>query len=62
MSDEEREFRLRPIKPPVPKTASGGVAWSSGFRLLMRYARQSSADGQDHRVECGDFPIASGVR
>jgi len=45
MSEEEREFRLRPGKPPVSKNASGGVAWSSGFRLLMHYARQSRSAG-----------------
>jgi len=45
MSEEEREFRLRPGKPPVSKKASGGVAWSSGFRLLMHYARQSRSAG-----------------
>jgi type IV secretory pathway VirD2 relaxase len=44
MSEEEREFRLRPGKPPVSK-ASGGVMWSSGFRLLMNYARQSKGGG-----------------
>jgi len=45
MSEEEREFRLRPGKPPVSKNASGGVAWSSGFRLLMHHARQSRSAG-----------------
>ena len=40
--DEEREFRLRPTKPRVPRNE--GAAWSSGFRLLMHYARSSRKD------------------
>jgi hypothetical protein len=44
MSEGEREFRLRPGKPPISK-ASGDVRWSSGFRLLMHYARQSKGGG-----------------
>ncbi len=39
MSDEEREFRLRPGKPKVSRTKGGG--WTPGFRMLMHYARQS---------------------
>lgn len=38
-TDEEREFRLRPPKPRVPRNE--GAAWSSAFRLLMHYARSS---------------------
>lgn len=38
-TDEERGFRLRPPKPRVPRNE--GAAWSSGFRLLMYYARSS---------------------
>ena len=38
-TDEERGFRLRPPKPRVPRNE--GAAWSSGFRLLMHYARSS---------------------
>jgi len=38
-NDEEREFRLRPPKPRV--TRNEGAAWSTGFRLLMHYARSS---------------------
>jgi type IV secretory pathway VirD2 relaxase len=37
--EEEREFRLRPPKPRVARNE--GAAWSSGFRLLMHYARSS---------------------
>lgn len=39
-TDEEREFRLRPRKPGLSRNEHAG--WSSGFRLLMRYARSTS--------------------
>jgi type IV secretory pathway VirD2 relaxase len=42
-TDEERGFRLRPPKPHVPRNE--GAAWSSGFRLLMYYARSSRKAG-----------------
>ena len=42
-SDEEREFRLRPGKPKVSNRSSDKVAWTSGFKMLMHYARQSSS-------------------
>jgi len=38
-TDEEREVRLRPGKPRVRRNES--ASWSSGFRLLMHYARTS---------------------
>jgi len=41
MTDEEREFRLRPPKPRVPSSESERNAWSSGFQMLMHFARQS---------------------
>jgi hypothetical protein len=41
MSDEEREFRLRPGRPPVARTKGVGGGWTPGFRMLMHYARQS---------------------
>ncbi len=41
MTDDERKFRLRPGEPRVSKVRSEGVAWTSGFRMLMHYARQS---------------------
>ena len=42
-SEDEREIRLRPAKPRV--TRNEGAAWSSGFKLLMHYARTSRAWG-----------------
>lgn len=37
--DDEREFRLRPRKPP--KGRSEGAAWAAGFKLLIHHARAS---------------------
>ncbi len=42
-TDGERPIRLRPPKARVPRTE--GAAWSSGFRLLMHYARMSRKTG-----------------
>jgi len=41
--DEEREFRLRPRKPPVPRQKDERLAWSTAFRTIMHYARSSRA-------------------
>ena len=38
-NEDEREVRLRPAKPRVSRNE--GAAWSSGFKLLMHYARTS---------------------
>ena len=37
--DDEREVRLRPRKPPIPRNE--GAAWSKAFKLLMHFARTS---------------------
>jgi type IV secretory pathway VirD2 relaxase len=42
-TDDEREFRLRPTKPRVSRNE--GAACSTGFKLLMRYARSSRSNG-----------------
>ncbi len=39
-TDEERKFRLRPRKPSITRTGRAG--WSTGFKLLMHYARSTS--------------------
>jgi hypothetical protein len=44
-SDDEREFRLRPRKPPVPKQQRQGRAWSLAFKRIMHYARMSRRGG-----------------
>ena len=42
-TDGERRTRLRPAKPRVPRNER--APWSSGFRLLMHYARMSRKTG-----------------
>src|SRR5271167_1503519 len=42
-TDEERKVRLRPPKPRRPRDEH--VAWSSGFKLLMHYARSTRKAG-----------------
>jgi type IV secretory pathway VirD2 relaxase len=42
-TDEERKVRLRPQKPSRPRDER--VAWSSGFKLLMHYARNTRKAG-----------------
>ncbi len=38
-TDDERKVRLRPSKPRRPRDEH--IAWSSGFKLLMHYARST---------------------
>src|SRR5580700_1318464 len=47
-TDEERKVRLRPQKPRRP--GNERVAWSSGFKLLMHYARSTRKAGN-----CGTY-------
>jgi len=39
--DDEKEFRLRPRKPHVPKRGGEGAAWSVAFKVIMHHARAS---------------------
>jgi type IV secretory pathway VirD2 relaxase len=39
-TEKEREFRLRPRKPRLSRNERAG--WSTGFKLLMHYARNTS--------------------
>ena len=45
-NDGERKTRLWPPKPRAPRNER--AAWSSGFRLLMHYARMSRKTGNRH--------------
>src|SRR5580704_10143925 len=47
-TDEERKVRLRPQKPRRQRNER--VAWSSGFKLLMHYARSTRKAGN-----CGTY-------
>jgi type IV secretory pathway VirD2 relaxase len=41
--DDEREFRLRPRKPPIPRQKDERLAWSAAYRIIVHYARSSRA-------------------
>src|SRR5665213_2053580 len=56
MNDEEREFRLRPGKPHVSKPGHQRIALASGFRMLLHYARQSSARRRGSSAGIRRFP------
>lgn len=56
MSDEEREFRLRPRNPKVSRNRGVG-GWTPGFRMLMHFARQSR--GMSRQGSSGGTPIVS---
>ena len=40
---EEREFRLRPRKPPIPRKRDEAEAWAGVFKTIAHYARTSRA-------------------
>src|SRR5215831_6140600 len=44
-NNDEREFRLRPRKPPVPERRNEARAWSLAFKRIMHYARMSRQGG-----------------
>ena len=41
LSDREREFRLRPRKPPAAKRSNEIGAWSVLYKAVMRHARMT---------------------
>src|ERR1035438_911831 len=41
LSDREREFRLRPRKPPPAKRTNEIGAWSVLYKAIMRHARMT---------------------
>src|SRR5580692_5473371 len=41
--DDEKEFRLRPRKPPSPQGRNDAGAWSVAFKTVMHYMRASRA-------------------
>jgi type IV secretory pathway VirD2 relaxase len=40
---EEREFRLRPRKPPIPRQKDDRLAWAMAFKTVAHFARSSRA-------------------
>src|SRR5215470_4638852 len=41
--DDEKEFRLRPRKPPRQVTRNDAKAWATAFKTVMHFARASRA-------------------
>ena len=41
--DDEKEFRLRPRKPPRQVTRNDARAWATAFKTVMHFARASRA-------------------
>jgi type IV secretory pathway VirD2 relaxase len=40
-SNDEKEFRLRPRKPRVPRNRNDGAVWAMAFKRILHYARTS---------------------
>jgi len=40
---EERDFRLRPRKPPIPRQTDERLAWAAAFRTIVHFAHSSRA-------------------
>ncbi len=58
-NNEEKEFRLRPRKPSVPKGQGESRAWSVAFKRIMHYSRMSRhGRGQKTGVGTGPRPAA----
>jgi len=38
---DEKDFRLRPRKPPIPQKRNDATAWAAAFKTVMHYARAS---------------------
>src|SRR5580704_18639725 len=43
-NNDEKEFRLRPRKPPVPTRQNEPMVWSIAFKRIMHYSRMSRRD------------------
>jgi len=40
-NNDEREFRLRPRRPPIPRSQKEPRVWAAAFKRIMHYARMS---------------------
>ena len=40
---DEKEFRLRPRKPPIPRSGRGQGVWAMAFKTIAHYARASNS-------------------
>ena len=50
---EERDFRLRPRKPPIPQQRDERLAWAAAFRTIVHFARTSRAVKAEGRARGG---------
>src|SRR5580658_6275282 len=63
--DDEKDFRLRPRKPPSPQGRNDAVAWSVAFKTVMHYVRASRAGKRatgTSRGSAGQAPIPKSQR
>src|SRR5580658_10646866 len=63
--DEEKEFRLRPRKPPSPRGRNDAWAWSVAFKTVMHYMRASRGGKRatgSSRGSAGQTPIPKSQR
>ena len=65
LRDDEKEFRLRPRKPPSSRGRNDAMAWSVAFKTVMHYMRASRgwkrATGSS-RGSAGQAPIPKSQR
>jgi len=50
---EERDFRLRPRKPPISRQRDERLAWAAAFRTIVHFARTSRAAKAEGRSRGG---------
>jgi hypothetical protein len=50
---EEKDFRLRPRKPPIPRRRDEAGAWATAFKTIVHYARTSRAEKRGSRFTNG---------
>ena len=57
--NDEREFRLRPRKPSIPRTQNEPAAWATAFKTVMHYVRASTVAKRANRIGGGAARRAS---
>lgn len=67
IADDEREFRLRPRKPPIPRNNGEDRAWALLFKTVMHHARmtrvrKSAGNGVSGGARRGSFNQRCAVR
>jgi type IV secretory pathway VirD2 relaxase len=57
--NDERDFRLRPRKPSIPRTQNEPAAWATAFKTVMHYVRASTVAKRANRIGGGSARRAS---